>query len=596
MSASSNESLQLSERPLDKKLVSELVEIAKAMNINTAKLHKPEILKAIKAHIQTHPGLGHRSGAEDGGKTSAGKATEEEMESSKPKEPATGPTPLPRVQKALLAGPKGDEIAEPAGAEDFSDLSGSDTPPQSRKHSPRTRPEGEKVEKKHEMSAVIQVNFLDQPTTVLPIVKYSWMSFPIAVSTADNGTKKYTTLLSDLLPAAIQNDSPIKGKIRHSSGKEFERAAHATDNEYNLVPLSDGSFVCDVFWEQPSITHAPQAPQATHLEGVQAVATSTPQEINTITANSRAQFSPLHEHALPGLRAEFVDFLHAKVKAEVPNMPDQGHDWGRCKPLSTSSLVGGGLQEGSPFPKAMRNFPASSFKKELILEVLNIKSSSTSDINKLFAPERLEKAPKAKAWVNSKGETPVHQPGALTCDNQLHIAWQQQYNNRFSRLSFPGVQRVIRRQQTAADNGGVIPALRVELGPLGDTPGDQVVHTFRAKSIYCLQTVQWACGFPIGWGKCYRSESPPQVLAILDRIWLDHPQLEPSFVAYDDACSLLRHIVTQDPHNAWLRTTKFVVDAWHYIGHRATDILCRLWSISISSVQSGTKRTAPNPI
>ncbi|KAJ7787216.1 hypothetical protein B0H14DRAFT_3581083, partial [Mycena olivaceomarginata] len=172
---------------------------------------------------------------------------------------------------------------------------------------------------------------------------------------------------------------------------------------------------------------------------------------------------------------------------------------------------------------------------------------------------------------------PVHQPGALTCDNQLHIAWQQQYNNRFSRLSFPGVQRVIRRQQTAADNGGVIPALRVELGPLGDTPGDQVVHTFRAKSTYCLQTVQWACGFPIGWGKCYRSESPPQVLAILDRIWLDHPESKPSFVAYDDACSLLRHIVTQDPHSAWLRTTKFVVDAWHYIGHRATDILCRLW-------------------
>ncbi|KAJ7677398.1 hypothetical protein B0H14DRAFT_3101937 [Mycena olivaceomarginata] len=155
---------------------------------------------------------------------------------------------------------------------------------------------------------------------------------------------------------------------------------------------------------------------------------------------------------------------------------------------------------------------------------------------------------------------PVHQPGALTCDNQLHIAWQQQSNNRFSRLSFPGIQRVIRRQQTAADNGGIIPALRVELGPLGDTPGDQVVHTFRAKSIYCLQTVQWACGPPHRMG-------PPQVLAILDRIWLDHPQSKPSFVAYDDAY----------PHSAWLRTTKFVVDAWHYLGHRATDILCRLW-------------------
>ncbi|KAJ7676707.1 hypothetical protein DFH06DRAFT_1122015 [Mycena polygramma] len=55
------------------------------------------------------------------------------------------------------------------------------------------------------------------------------------------------------------------------------------------------------------------------------------------------------------------------------------------------------------------------------------------------------------------------------------------------------------------------------------------------------------------------------------------PQSKPSFIAYDDACSLLRHIVTQDSNNAWLSMTKFIVDAWHYIGHRATDILCRLW-------------------
>ncbi|KAJ7435060.1 hypothetical protein FB451DRAFT_1062945, partial [Mycena latifolia] len=27
----------------------------------------------------------------------------------------------------------------------------------------------------------------------------------------------------------------------------------------------------------------------------------------------------------------------------------------------------------------------------------------------------------------------------------------------------------------------------------------------------------------------------------------------------------------------WLATTKFLVDAWHYISHRTTDILCQLW-------------------
>ncbi|KAJ7473665.1 hypothetical protein B0H11DRAFT_2282525 [Mycena galericulata] len=173
---------------------------------------------------------------------------------------------------------------------------------------------------------------------------------------------------------------------------------------------------------------------------------------------------------------------------------------------------------------------------------------------------------------------PVRHPGALTCDTQSHIDWHRQYENRFSRLSFAGVRRVIRRQQELADEDAATgPTLHVELNSLGDTPGNQVVHTFKAKTTYCLQTVQWACGFPIGWGKCYRSESPSQVVRILDNIWVDYPQSKPSFVAYDDACSLLRHIVTQNPHSPWLATTKFIVDAWHYIGHRATDVLCRLW-------------------
>jgi hypothetical protein len=80
-----------------------------------------------------------------------------------------------------------------------------------------------------------------------------------------------------------------------------------------------------------------------------------------------------------------------------------------------------------------------------------------------------------------------------------------------------------------------------------------------------------------GWGKCYNSESSPQVLAFLNRLWNSYPDSRPSFIAYDDACDLLRHIATQDINSTWLLTTKFIVDAWHYIGHNASDALCRLW-------------------
>ncbi|KAJ7597704.1 hypothetical protein C8J56DRAFT_1109108 [Mycena floridula] len=179
---------------------------------------------------------------------------------------------------------------------------------------------------------------------------------------------------------------------------------------------------------------------------------------------------------------------------------------------------------------------------------------------------------------------PVHICGALTCDDPAHKAWYKQYAARFSRLSFPGVQRVIRRQQNLPNHDPAVgrpPAPRLQINAnlpaLGDLAGDKVVHTFRAKSVYCLQTVQWACGVPIGWGKCYMSESSPQVLSIIEHIWQNHPDSRPSFLVYDDACDLLRHIVTQNPRHAWLASTKFIVDAWHYIGHQATDVLCRVW-------------------
>ncbi|KAJ7725665.1 hypothetical protein DFH07DRAFT_871769 [Mycena maculata] len=161
--------------------------------------------------------------------------------------------------------------------------------------------------------------------------------------------------------------------------------------------------------------------------------------------------------------------------------------------------------------------------------------------------------------------------GIIPCG--LPIRSADAYEDRFHRLNFPGVQRVIRRQAgTAAAPGAAHP---VQLQALGDTPGDQVVHTFKAKTIYCLQTIQWACGVPIGWGKCYKSESAPQVLGFLNKVWEDHPDKRPGFIVYDKACELLRHIVTQNINDSWIASTKFIVDAWHYIGHRATDILCR---------------------
>jgi hypothetical protein len=103
------------------------------------------------------------------------------------------------------------------------------------------------------------------------------------------------------------------------------------------------------------------------------------------------------------------------------------------------------------------------------------------------------------------------------------------------------------------------------------------VHTLHAGSTYCVETVQWACKIPIGWGKCYNFESAPQVLSVMDNIWQDHPDSRSEFISYNNACDLLRHIVTQDAQSLWLATMQLIVDAWPYVGHHATDVLCRTW-------------------
>ncbi|KAJ7318783.1 hypothetical protein DFH08DRAFT_819671 [Mycena albidolilacea] len=309
-------------------------------------------------------------------------------------------TDLPAQYKMLSpGGPKGDEIAEPADTENG--LSDSDSPSQLRDHSPEPDQKAEKGEQKHELS-VIQVNFLDQTNYSIAHHQVFVDEFPVAVSTVVNSTKKYTTLLSDLFPAAIENDLPIKGKINALLAKSSHALLARLMNKYNLL----------------SIPNVSQSPEVTDLEGTQVTTfplqfTGTGLDVPLDIVNSCAQFNPMHEHTLPGLCADFV-------KAAVPNMPDQGQYWGRCKfageslnryllQQATFDFAGWGRTAGGFIvPRGHDKFSGVSFKKELIFEVLNIKSSSTSEI-KLFAPEGLEKAPKVKAWVNTVGDSPTQQ-------------------------------------------------------------------------------------------------------------------------------------------------------------------------------------------
>ncbi|KAJ6529007.1 hypothetical protein B0H19DRAFT_1083343 [Mycena capillaripes] len=214
-------------------------------------------------------------------------------------------------------------------------------------------------------------------------------------------------------------------------------------------------------------------------------------DIPMAIATDRAMHNPTGWLAAPGVRDVFLRFLHSVMAQELDDVPGYGTAWPRAKTFG----------EDGRFCEAHLN----------LREVC----------------------------------------GIIPCG----LAWERQYTARFSRLTFPGVRCVIRRQQGLADDAAHGPTLHVSLPSRGDIPGNKVIHTLKPKQTCCLQMVQLACGYPIGWGKCYRFESTPQALAILNRIWEDHPNFKPSLIAYDDACDLLRHIIAQNPDDPWIAST-----------------------------------------
>lgn len=81
---------------------------------------------------------------------------------------------------------------------------------------------------------------------------------------------------------------------------------------------------------------------------------------------------------------------------------------------------------------------------------------------------------------------------------------------------------------------------------------------------------------PIAGAKLYTSQSETQVIAFLDKVWpKDAWHLLPDCISYDRACFLLWHLATHNIASPWVQHVRLIVDAWHYIGHRADDIVCR---------------------
>ncbi|KAJ7847773.1 hypothetical protein B0H13DRAFT_2362292 [Mycena leptocephala] len=272
--------------PLNKKLKPELQAIARALGI-TDNATVPSLRKSINEHIRNHaeiaddprflPLLAHRSGPNTVTKNSADKLAEEASKPGVPGQAATGANktlltnnvktdPAPQFAKlssGSRTGPITTDTKDDANedCESTSSDSGSSI-------SPEPEPESEEKPKKtprqqlpRNLPVVVRVNFFDEhnqaaaPRQVCVLAN----DIPITALAAKDGSTEYVTSLSELLPAAFQNDSPIKGMLftntfqsRSLTVRQCRSLKIDDINDYTLRTSPGGGGFCDVFWDQSS--------------------------------------------------------------------------------------------------------------------------------------------------------------------------------------------------------------------------------------------------------------------------------------------------------------------------------------------------------
>ncbi|KAF8058226.1 hypothetical protein FPV67DRAFT_1565621 [Lyophyllum atratum] len=171
---------------------------------------------------------------------------------------------------------------------------------------------------------------------------------------------------------------------------------------------------------------------------------------------------------------------------------------------------------------------------------------------------------------NKVGETQA-------CNEHLDI-WRKSVQDR-SKATINGILRILQR-----------PGERQEWQQLPETaiqrPHDEEdpeaarfprrKNYFSPNRSYCVETACAPCGVVLAWTKFAKSESPTNILNWLKDLFPTKDD-RPSYVCIDKACQVFKTAVENRTWDDWKETTRFIVDAYHYGNHKATDKICRTW-------------------
>ena len=135
-----------------------------------------------------------------------------------------------------------------------------------------------------------------------------------------------------------------------------------------------------------------------------------------------------------------------------------------------------------------------------------------------------------------------------------------------SRANLSGIKRMLQRPgeslpwQTAARGTGV-QAHDEEAQPKKDRS-----HFFSPSRFYCVETICKPCGVVVAWTKFAKAESETNILKFLETVYPTE-ESRPQYICIDKACKVLRTSISNGSWLSWSKTTRFVVDSYHYINH-----------------------------
>ena len=82
------------------------------------------------------------------------------------------------------------------------------------------------------------------------------------------------------------------------------------------------------------------------------------------------------------------------------------------------------------------------------------------------------------------------------------------------------------------------------------------------------------CGVVIAWTKFDKAESPTNILKFLEE-GFPTEENHPTYIYIDKACQVVQTAISNGYWDTWKKTTRFIVNSYHYINHHAINELCR---------------------